>query len=178
MDQGRFRRWLLLPGALAAAALLGTACEREKPLPKTGSDYEGVANEAQPIDSFGPGTQEPQPKQGWEDPGSDRPATGGSGNIDQRQGAGTTPDEFRRPQQVPVPGQEDQPGPQDRSGAQGSQGGIGAPGFTTPQEGPTDQGGTRRWEENSGTSNRTMQPGAEQGPRSPPDIGTEEAPKQ
>lgn len=126
MDQGRFRRWLLLPGALAAAGLLGTACEREKPLPRTGSDYEGVANEAQPLESFVP----------------------------------------------------DQPGPQDRSGAQGSQGGIGAPGFTTPREGPTDQGGTRRWEENSGTSNRTMQPGAEQGPRSPPDIDAEQAPKQ
>ena len=128
MDQGRFRRWLLLPGALAAAALLGTACEREKPLPRVGSAYEGTANDQQPLKSFGP-------------------ATGGSG-------------------------------PQDRSGAQGSQGGIGGPGFTTPQEQPTDQGGTRQFEEASGTSSSTMQRGTEHGPRSPPKIDTEEAPKQ
>ncbi|MBZ4416123.1 hypothetical protein [Myxococcus sp. RHSTA-1-4] len=179
MDQGRFRRWLLLPGALAAAALLGTACEREKPLPRVGSDYEGVANDQQPTESFRPGQQQPQPKQGgWEDPGSGQPATGGAGHDDEQQGAGTTPDEFRRSQQVPSPGQEDQPGPQDRSGAQGSQGGIGAPGFTTPQEQPTDQGGTRQFEESSGTSSSTMQRGTEQGPRSPPKIDTEEAPKQ
>nr|AYM53902.1 hypothetical protein [Corallococcus coralloides] len=180
MDQGRFRRWLLLPGALVAATLLGTACEREKPLPRTGGDYEGVANEAQPTESFRPDQQEQQPKQGgWQDPGSDgRPATGGSGHDDEQQGAGSTPDEFRRPQQVPVPGQEDRPGPQDRSGAQGVQGGIGAPGFTTPQEGATDQGGTRNWEENSGISNKTNQPGTEQGPRSPPKVDAEEAPKQ
>jgi len=181
MHQGGFRRGLLLSGALAAAALLGMACERERPLPKTGSEYEGVANEQQPTESFVPGNQPRQPKQGgWEDPGSNAPpATGGSGNVDQRQGANPAPDEFRRPQQQPVPGQEDLPGPQDRSGAQGSTGGIGAPGFTTPQEQPTDQGGTRRWEEQSGTGQSTMQPGAEHGPRSPPKIDTEEqAPKQ
>jgi hypothetical protein len=183
MAQGGFRRWLLLPGALAAAALLGTACQGEKSMPKTGGDYEGVANEQQPTESFRPDQQEQQPKQGgWEDTGSDRPAMGGSGlndNDDEQQGANTTPDEFRRPQQVPPPGQEDKAGPQDRSGAQGSQGGIGAPGFSTPQEGPTDQGGTRRWEEQSGTGQSTMQPGTEQGPRSPPKIDMkEEAPKQ
>nr|AYM54049.1 hypothetical protein [Pyxidicoccus fallax] len=179
MDQGRFRRWLLLPGALAAAALLGTACEREKPAPRTGADYEGVANEQQPTESFRPDQQEQQPKQGgWQDPGSgDVPATGGSGHDDEQQGAGTTPDEFRRPQQVPVPGQPNQPGPQDLSGAQGEQGGIGAPGFTTPREGPTDQGGTRDFEENPGTSNRSNQPGTEQGPRSPPKVDPQE-PKQ
>ena len=179
MDQGRFRRWLLLPGALAAAALLGTGCERG---PKTGGDYEGVANESQPTESFRPDQKEDQPKQGgWEDTGSDRPAMGGSGindSDDEQQGAGSTPDEFRRSQQVPVPGDEDKAGPQDRSGAQGSQGGIGAPGFTTPQEQPTDQGGTRRWEEQSGTGQNTMQKGTEHGPRSPPKVDTGEAPRQ
>jgi hypothetical protein len=182
MHPGGFRRWLLLPGALAAAALLGTACERDKPLPKTGGEYEGVANEQQPTDSFAPGSQQAQPKQGgWEDPGSARPpATGGSGHDDERQGANTTPDEFHRPQQVPAQGTQDQLGPQDRSGAQGSPGGIGAPGFTSPQEQPsTDQGGTRQFEEQSGQGNSTVQPGTEQGPRSPPKIDPEEpAPKQ
>jgi hypothetical protein len=181
MHQGGFRRWLLLPGALAAAALLGTGCERDNPLPKTGSGYEGVANEQQPTESFVPGNQQAQPQQGgWADPGSNLPpATGGSGHDDEQQGAGSTPDEFQRPQQQPPPGGPDTPGPQDRSGAQGSQGGIGAPGFTTPKEQQTDQGGTRRWEENSGGSNRTQERNAEQGPRSPPKINTEEpAPQQ
>lgn len=181
MHKGGFRRWLLLPGALAAAALLGTACERDNSLPKTGAEYEGVANEQQPTESFTPGNQQAQPKQGgWEDPGSNPPpATGGSGHDDEQQGANTAPDEFQRPQQVPVPGAQDPAGPQDRSGAQGSPGGIGAPGFSSPQEQPTDQGGTRQFEENSGRGNSRDQPGTEQGPRSPPKIDTEEqAPKQ
>ncbi|MFP2907891.1 hypothetical protein ACLESD_23150 [Pyxidicoccus sp. 3LFB2] len=173
MHQGGFRRWLLLPGALVAAALLGTACERDNPLPKTGSEYEGNANEQQPTESFVPGTQQAQPKQGgWEDPGSNAPpATGGSGHDDEQQGANATPDEFRRPQQLPPEGQNPNPG-QGGSGTDV----IGAPGFTTPQEQPTDQGGTRRWEENPGTSNRTQELGTEQGPRSPPKIDTEQQP--
>jgi hypothetical protein len=177
-----FRRWLLLPGALAAAALLGTACERDKPLPKTGGEYEGVANEQQPTDSFGPGNQQPASQLGGQpEPGATpAPATGGSGVGNEQQGANTAPDEFSRPQQVPAQGTQDQPGPQDRSGAQGSPGGIGAPGSTGAQEQPaTDQGGTRQFEEQGGTGNSTQQPGAEQGPRSPPKVDPEEqAPKQ
>ncbi len=179
MHQGGFRRWLLLPGALAAAALLGTACERDKPLPKTGGEYEGVANEQQPTESFVPGNQQAQPQQGgWADPGSNPPpATGGSGNDDEHQGANVTPDEARVPGQQPAPGGPDLAKPQDRSGAHGNPG-IGAPGFTTPQEQQTDQGGLRQFEENPGGSNRTLKPGAEQSPTSPPKIDTSEPPPQ
>ncbi|MCP3139402.1 hypothetical protein [Pyxidicoccus xibeiensis] len=85
MHQGGFRRWPWMTGALASAALLlGTACEREHPLPRTGGEYEGVANEQQPLESFAPGAAEP-------------PATGGAGRQD---------DEFMRPQQQRNPGQE------------------------------------------------------------------------
>lgn len=150
MHQGGFRRWLLLPGALAAAALLGTACERDS-RPSTGGEYEGVANEQQSIESFG-GEQQ-------------APATGGSGQQGQHQGAQTSPDELNRPQQVP-------PGQEDRQGPQGSPGGIGAPGHSTPQEQPTDQGGTRQFEELNGIGNEPPS-GEDQGPRSPPKIDTQ-----
>ncbi len=144
MHQGGFRRWLLLPGALAAAALLGTACERGS-RPNTGGEYEGVANEQQSIESFG-GQQQ-------------APATGGSG---QHQGAQPAPDEFNRPQQLP-------PGQESRTGPQGSPGGIGAPGHSTPEEQPTDQGGTRQFEELNGISNEPAS-GEDRGSRSPPRI--------
>lgn len=154
MYQGGFRRWTL--GALAAVALLGPACNRDQPLPRTGSSkYEGVVNSQQPVESFdGSG----EARQGRE------PATGGSGTQGGTgtQGANTPPDEFQRPQQQPPPGGEDKPGPQDKSGAQGSQGGIGAPGVSTPREQPTDQGGTRQFEEEG------AQQGSEEGPLSPP----------
>ncbi|QSQ12802.1 hypothetical protein [Myxococcus landrumensis] len=60
MNQGNMRRWLL-PGALVMASLLGTACQREKArwreeVPKAGGPYQGIANDAQPLSSFGPGT--------------------------------------------------------------------------------------------------------------------------
>ncbi|MFY2563636.1 hypothetical protein ACN469_38940 [Corallococcus terminator] len=60
MNQGNIRRWLL-PGALAVASLLGTACEREeqrvrREIPRTGGPYQGIANDSQPLSSFGPGT--------------------------------------------------------------------------------------------------------------------------
>ncbi|NVJ27546.1 MULTISPECIES: hypothetical protein [Myxococcus] len=60
MNQGNIRRWLL-PGALAVASLLGTACERDeerirREIPRTGGPYQGIANDAQPLSSFGPGT--------------------------------------------------------------------------------------------------------------------------
>ncbi|NTX03144.1 MULTISPECIES: hypothetical protein [Myxococcus] len=60
MNQGNIRRWLL-PGALAVASLVGTACHREeervrREIPRTGGPYQGVANDSQPLSSFGPGT--------------------------------------------------------------------------------------------------------------------------
>lgn len=174
MHHGGFRRWLLLPGALAAAALLGTGCERDKPMPKPGGAYEGIVNEQQPTESFTGGQPQPHEKGGWADPGSHPPpATGGSGIGTEQQGANPTPDEFRRPQQVPVQGTQE-----DRTGAKGEPG-IGAPGYSSPQEQVTDQGGTRRYEEQSGHGNSTRaEPGAEQGPRSPPKVDTQEqAPK-
>ncbi|WP_163994816.1 hypothetical protein [Pyxidicoccus caerfyrddinensis] len=133
MHPGGFRRWLLLPGALAAVALLGTACERDKPLPKTGGEYEGVANEQQPLESFGPANQQPASQLGG------KPATGST----------------------PPPA-------------------TGGSGTSSPREQPsTDQGGTRQFEEQGGPGNSTVQPGTEQGPRSPPKVDTEEpAPKE
>ncbi|MCP3165478.1 hypothetical protein [Myxococcus qinghaiensis] len=60
MNQGNIRRWLL-PGALAVASLLGTGCERDeerirREIPRTGGPYQGVANDSQPLSSFGPRT--------------------------------------------------------------------------------------------------------------------------
>ncbi|HZI09408.1 MAG TPA: hypothetical protein VE153_03395 [Myxococcus sp.] len=163
MHQGRFRRWLLLPGALAAAALLGTACERDQSsLPRTGGEYEGQANDQQSSESFKAGGAPEQPSVGGQpDTGSDRPGTGGSGHDQLNQGAQTSPDEFRRPQQVP-PGQENR-------GEQGATGGIGAPGHSTPEEQPTDQGGTRRFEELNGIGNERPS-GEDRGPKSPPKL--------
>jgi hypothetical protein len=138
MHKGGFRRWLLLPGALAAAVLLGTACERGP------SGQDDTANSPQPTESFTPEQES---------------GTGGAGSAPQDQGAQTAPDEFNRPQQVPPT----QPG----------QGGIGAPGHRTPEEQPTDQGGTRRFEELNGIGNERPT-GEERGPRSPPKLDTGE----
>lgn len=61
MNNRSIRRWALL-GALTSVALLAPACERK--MPKEGSSYEGVVNEAQKNEQL---------------PGTQQPATGGSG---------------------------------------------------------------------------------------------------
>ncbi len=161
MHQGRFRR-LLLPGALAAA-LLGTACNRDQSSqPGAGGELDGQANTPQSTESFTPEAEQARPSGGdLPDTGSDRPGTGGSGQGRRDQGAQTSPDEFRRPQQVP-PGQENR-------GEHGATGGIGAPGHSTPEEQPTDQGGTRRFEELNGIGNERPS-GEDRGPKSPPKL--------
>lgn len=138
-DRG-FRRWVGL-GVLASAMVFGAACNKgaEQPgesgraLPKEGSNFEGHANEAQPVESFGQGQQ---------------PATGGSGQQQGQPMRQTQP-----PGQQPAsPGAAQRLGSEEASGAQGRQGGIGAPGYSTPQEpgskgtgatgGEAGQGGT------------------------------------
>lgn len=71
MNDRGIRRWSLL-GALVSAALLAPACDRK--WPQEGTDFEGIANEAQDVESF---VDEEQGQQ---------PATGGSG-LQQQQGA-------------------------------------------------------------------------------------------
>lgn len=120
-DRG-LRRWVGL-GALASVMVLGGACERsgeqelkeqpEQPgrlLPEAGREFEGRANDAQSVESFG---QEEQ-----------QPATGGSGAMQQTQS----------PQAPTSPQDAQRMGPEEAAGAQGRQGGIGAPGYSTPQE--------------------------------------------
>ncbi|QSQ22647.1 hypothetical protein JY651_47370 [Pyxidicoccus parkwayensis] len=185
MHQGGFRRWLLLPGALAAAALLGTACERDRPKP--GGAYEGVVNDQQPTESFVPGSTPPEhrAKDGWVDPGSKLPpdtaATGGSGIGNEQQGANPTPDEFRRPQQVPVQEKQDRTGAEGSPGAEGSSDVIGAPGFTTPEVPPSsDKGGSRELEAQRTVhhSHLAQEPELGAGPNFPPKADTAvQAPK-
>ncbi|MCP3100614.1 hypothetical protein LZ198_17220 [Myxococcus sp. K15C18031901] len=64
MSQASVRQWFL-PGVLVVASALGTAgCQREerelqreeRRIPKAGTSYQGVANDEQPLSSFGPGT--------------------------------------------------------------------------------------------------------------------------
>ncbi len=108
MTDRHIRRWALL-GALVSAALLTPACDRR--IPKEGSDYEGVVNEAQKVETRGGGQQGAQP-----------PATGGAGLQQQQQG-GAQPNDVNlfRQQQLAL-------------ARQGQQQAIGAPGYSSPRE--------------------------------------------
>lgn len=70
MNNRGIRRWALL-GALVSSALLAPACEKK--MPKEGSDYEGVANEAQKNEQLpatgGSGLQGQEPQQSIGAPG-------------------------------------------------------------------------------------------------------------
>ncbi len=123
MSDSGFRRWVGL-GALASVMVLGGACQKsgeqelkERPdqagrtFPEAGREFEGRANDAQDVESFG---QEQQP-----------PATGGSGQAMQQ---------TQSPQPPASPDDAQRMGAEEAAGAQGRQGGIGAPGYSTPQE--------------------------------------------
>jgi hypothetical protein len=70
MNDRGIRRWALL-GALAAAALLTPACDRQ--WPREGSEYEGIVNEAQKNERSPSPLPEPQASQ--------EQGTGGSGFL-------------------------------------------------------------------------------------------------
>jgi hypothetical protein len=123
MSDSGFRRWVGL-GALASVMMWGGACQKggeqrldERPeqpgrtFPEAGREFEGRANDAQDVESFG---QEQQP-----------PATGGSGQPMQQ---------TQSPRAPASPDDAQRMGPEEAAGAQGRQGGIGAPGYSTPQE--------------------------------------------
>ncbi len=123
MSKSGFGRWACL-GVLASAVVWGSACkgressipeqgEQGRAIPEAGREFEGRANDAQDVESFG-----------------QQPATGGSG-PQQPQYPATGEDGRLPAMQQPDP---NQPGPQGGAGVDGRQGGIGAPGFTTPQE--------------------------------------------
>jgi len=107
MSNGRIRRWALL-GALVSGALVA-ACDRKDAgsreldtWPKTGvNEREGVANDAQNVDSFG--TEQPASES------ANQPASGGSGFQQEQdvQGAPgtTTPREDGRGSEVLRDGQ-------------------------------------------------------------------------
>ncbi|MFP2898688.1 hypothetical protein [Corallococcus sp. 4LFB] len=47
MHSRRLHHWTLVAVCAATAALVGPGCNRDRPLPRTGTAYEGVANEQQ-----------------------------------------------------------------------------------------------------------------------------------
>jgi hypothetical protein len=104
MTDGHIRRWALL-GALVSTALLTAACDRK--IPKEGSNYEGVVNEAQNVETPGRGQQDGQPPRL-------EPGIGGSGEQQQQDAA--------QANDANLNGQPLQ--------------GIGAPGYSSPREDP------------------------------------------
>ena len=103
MTDGHIRRWALL-GALVSTALLTPACDRK--IPKEGSNYEGIVNEAQNVETPGGGQQDGQPPRL-------EPGIGGSG-AQQEQGSAQ----------------------QNDANLNGQQQAIGAPGYSSPRENP------------------------------------------
>jgi hypothetical protein len=110
MTDGHIRRWALL-GALVSTALLTAACDRK--MPKEGSNYEGVANEAQNVETPGSGQQDGQPPRL-------EPGIGGSGEQQQQDAAQVNDANLNGQKQAAQPQQQ----------------AIGAPGYSSPRENP------------------------------------------
>ncbi|MBN8231035.1 hypothetical protein JYK02_26295 [Corallococcus macrosporus] len=135
MHSKRLHRWTLVAVCAATAALVGPGCNRDNPLPRTGSNYEGVANEQQPAP----------------------PGTGGSG---QQQGENTPTDTPKDAKGLPLkPGPAGAQGEQNQIGAPGfttpqervpgDQGGAGR--FQGPMgQGSQERGAQEQGSESSG----------------------------
>jgi hypothetical protein len=166
MNKSGLRRWACL-GALASAVVVGAACKgREssipeqgkegRGMPEAGREFEGRANDAQDVESFG-----------------QQPATGGSG---QQQPDGPAMQQTQRGQPA-SPDEAQRLGPHEAAGAQGRQNGIGAPGYTTPQEtGTPGTGVTGGGDEGTGGGGGVQGTRTEHGGVRPPSEPPSDAP--